>query len=83
LKAFLTKKEEPFTARELEALSLSAAYPNSKTAELAHKMKIANSTLRNLLSSIYLKLDVHTRAAAIAKARQMGIITSDSVPIQL
>ncbi len=83
LKAFLTKKDEPFTARELEALSLSAAYPNSKTAELAHKMKIANSTLRNLLSSIYLKLDVHTRAAAIAKARQIGIITSDSVPMQL
>jgi len=83
LKAFLTKKDEPFTTRELEALSLSAAYPNSKTAELAHKMKIANSTLRNLLSSIYLKLDVHTRAAAIAKARQMGIITPDSMAMQL
>lgn len=78
LKAFLGKKDEPFTARQLEALSLCAAYPNSKTAELARKMKIANSTLRNLLSSAYLRLGVQTRAAAVAKAREMGIITPDS-----
>ena len=56
-------------------LSLCAAYPNSKTAELAGKMKIADSTLRNLLSTVYFKLGVQTRAAAIAKARQMGILT--------
>ena len=78
LKAFLGKKSEPFTQRQLEALSLCAAYPNSKTADLARQMKIANSTLRNLLSSVYLKLGVQTRAAAIAKARQMGIITPDA-----
>jgi DNA-binding NarL/FixJ family response regulator len=78
LKAFMSKGEEPLTARQLEALSLCAAYPNSKTAELARKMKIANSTLRNLLSSVYLKLGVQTRAAAIAKARDLGMITPDS-----
>ncbi|HSL29789.1 MAG TPA: response regulator transcription factor [Anaerolineales bacterium] len=75
LKALVIKQEEPFTARQLEALSLCAAYPNSKTADLARQMKIANSTLRNLLSTVYLKLGVQTRAAAIAKARQMGILT--------
>ena len=78
LRVFPGRLNEPFTARQLEALSLCAAYPNSKTAELAGKMKIANSTLRNLLSTVYLKLGVQTRAAAIAKARQMGIITPDS-----
>lgn len=83
LKAFLPKKDEPFTPRQLEALSLCAAYPNSKTAELARKMKIANSTVRNLLSHIYLKLGVQTRAAAIAKARELGIITPDSATLQL
>jgi DNA-binding NarL/FixJ family response regulator len=83
LKAFLTRHEEPFTARQLEALSLCAAYPNSKTAELARKMKIANSTLRNLLSNVYLKLGVQTRAAAIAKARELGIITPDLTALQL
>lgn len=83
LKAVLGRAEEPFTARQLEALSLCAAYPNSKTAELARKMKIANSTLRNLLSTVYLKLGVQTRAAAIAKAREMGMITPDSTPFPL
>ena len=82
LRVFPGRPNEPFTARQLEALSLCAAYPNSKTAELAGKMKIANSTLRNLLSTVYLKLGVQTRAAAIAKARQMGIITPDSALMQ-
>ena len=83
LKAFITQHEEPFTPRQLEALSLCASYPNSKTAELARKMKIANSTLRNLLSNIYLKLGVQTRAAAIAKARELGIITPDPTALQM
>ncbi len=60
--------------RQLEALSLAASYPNSTTAELAYWMGIANSSIRNLLSSAYLKLGVGTRAAAIAKARQLGIL---------
>ena len=83
LKAFLNTKDQQFTTRQLEALSLCAAYPNSKTAELAHKMKIANSTVRNLLSNAYVKLGVQTRAAAVAKARQMGLITPDSPVLQL
>lgn len=82
LRVFPGRINEPFTPRQLEALSLCAAYPNSKTAELAAKMKIASSTLRNLLSTVYLKLGVQTRAAAIAKARQMGIITPDSALMQ-
>lgn len=63
--------------RQLEALSLAASYPNSTTAELAYKMGIANSSIRNLLSSAYLKLGVGTRAAAISKARQMGILVDE------
>jgi DNA-binding NarL/FixJ family response regulator len=77
LRVFPGRLREPFTPRQLEVLSLCAAYPNSKTAELAHKMEIADSTLRNLLSTVYVKLGVQTRAAAIARARQMGILTSD------
>jgi len=78
LKSALDKQDEPLSGRQLEAISLCASYPNSKTAELARKMKIANSTLRNLLSGAYLKLGVQTRAAAVAKARETGIITPDS-----
>jgi DNA-binding NarL/FixJ family response regulator len=70
--------EEPLSARMREVISLCAAYPNSKTAELAEKMKVANSTVRNLLSNAYMRLGVGNRAAAIAKARQMGIIPVDT-----
>lgn len=65
------------TSRQIEALSLYAAYPDASTAEIADRMNIANSTLRNLLSGAYLRLDVRNRAAAVAKARQMGIIVSN------
>lgn len=82
LRAFIKREDESLTNRQLEALSLCAAYPNSKTAELAHKMEIANSTIRNLLSSAYLKLGVQTRAAAVAKARELGLITPDSPALQ-
>lgn len=70
--------EEPLSARMLEVISLCAAYPNSKTAELAEKMRVANSTVRNLLSNAYIRMGVGNRAAAIAKARQMGIIPVDT-----
>jgi DNA-binding NarL/FixJ family response regulator len=70
----LSKDDELLTGRQLEVLSLSAAYPNSTTAELAKKMTISNSTVRNLLSAAYLKLEVNNRTAAIARARQLGLI---------
>lgn len=68
-------KESELTPREREALSLSAAFPNATTADLARKLKIKHSTARNLLFKAYVKLDVNNRAAAIAKARQLGLIT--------
>jgi DNA-binding NarL/FixJ family response regulator len=73
----LSKEDELLTGRQLEVLSLSAAYPNNTTAELAKKMTVSNSTVRNLLSAAYLKLEVNNRAAAIAKARQMGLIAQN------
>jgi DNA-binding NarL/FixJ family response regulator len=68
---------QPLSPRQLEALSMCAAFPDASTAELSRKMNIANSTLRNLLSGAYLKLNVRTKAAAIARARQMGLITPE------
>jgi DNA-binding NarL/FixJ family response regulator len=63
------------TARQLEALSLCAAYPDLGTEALAARMSVAPSTLRNLLSGAYLRLGVSTRAAAVAEARRRGLIT--------
>ena len=65
---------QPLSPRQLEALTLCAAYPDISTAELALKMKISHSTLRNLLSAAYIKLSVRNRTAAIIKAQQMGLL---------
>jgi two-component system, NarL family, nitrate/nitrite response regulator NarL len=75
LKRTTTKADDPLTARQTEVLSLCASYPNWSTMELAQKMSVSNSTVRNLLSGAYLRLGVHNRAAAIQKARELTIIT--------
>jgi two-component system nitrate/nitrite response regulator NarL len=75
--------EDLLTDRQLEVLSLCAAYPDATTVELAQKMQISNSTVRNLLSGAYLRLGVHTRAAAIAKAHKLGIIITDPTKLEM
>lgn len=72
------RNDSNLTRRQLEVLLLCAAFPGSKTAELAQKMSVSNSTVRNLLSGAYLKLNAHTRAGALQKARELGLLTSDS-----
>lgn len=62
------------TKRQLQVLSLSAAYPELSTAELAKRLNVKHATVRNLLSQAYRRLDVTNRAAAIAKARRLGLI---------
>jgi two-component system, NarL family, nitrate/nitrite response regulator NarL len=75
--------ESLLSKRQQEALSLCLAYPNSTTAELAKIMSISNSTIRNLLSSAYIKLGVRTRIAAVTKARQLGLITPEPSTVPL
>lgn len=74
---------KPLSPRELEALSLCAAYPDLNTAQLAKSMDIAHSTLRNLLSGAYIKLNVHNRTAAIAKARQLDLLAPSTPRLDL
>jgi len=75
LRAHLSGEESLLTPRQVEVLSYCAAYPELSTAELAQQLNIAQSTVRNLLSGAYLRLDVPNRTAAILKARQLGILT--------
>ncbi|MBL7163921.1 MAG: response regulator transcription factor [Anaerolineales bacterium] len=70
-------KEDNLSPRQLEAISLCAAYPEKTTAEIAKLMDVANSTVRNLLSEAYLRLEAPNRMAAVAKARRLGIIAPD------
>jgi DNA-binding NarL/FixJ family response regulator len=65
----------PLTPRQLELLSLCAAYPDLSTADLGQMMSVSNSTVRNLLSNAYIRLNVHSRTAAVEKAREMGLVT--------
>lgn len=74
---------QPLSIRQREALSLCAAFPDASSADLAQRMNIANSTLRNILSDAYLKLNVRSRAAAIARARQLGLILLDPAKLEI
>ncbi len=65
------------TTRQLEALSLCAAYPDVPMTELAKMLNIAHSTYRNLMRRVYSQLGVKTRASAVAKARLLGLITPE------
>lgn len=72
-----TGQRSLLSPRQLELLSLCLAYPDIKTSELAQKLRIANSTVRNLLSEAYTRLNVQTRTAALVKAKQLGLITTE------
>lgn len=75
LRDFQHKKGDlKLSERQLEALMLCANHPDKSLAELAQMLSVANSTIRNLLSNAYVKLEVNRREAAVAKARQMGLI---------
>jgi DNA-binding NarL/FixJ family response regulator len=60
--------------RQLEVLSLCAAYPEKTTAELADMLTVAHATVRNILSVLYMRLGVRGRTAALVKARELGLI---------
>ena len=66
------------SSRQREVLALCAAHPGATSSELAHRLGIAPSTFRNLLSRAYLHLDVRNQAEAIIKAQQLGIIPSST-----
>lgn len=74
-KSLSARDEKKLSPRQLEALSLCVAYPDLTLAQIAQKMKIKNSTVRNLLSMAYVHLKVRSRTAATAKARELGLVT--------
>ena len=51
--------------------------PGDQHGAVAQQLHIAQSTVRNLLSGAYLRLEVPNRTAAIARARQLGLIAPD------
>lgn len=63
---------EPLSARELEVLQLMAQGKTNK--EIARQLFVAPGTVKAHSASIYRKLDVANRTAAVARARQLDIL---------
>jgi DNA-binding NarL/FixJ family response regulator len=57
--------------REREVLHHVAT--GAANADIARRMHLSDKTVRNYLTSVFAKLDVPDRSAAIVKAREAGL----------
>ena len=70
----LSPTDIQLSPRQLEVLALCAAHPDMTTAELADMLGVADTTVRNILSTLYLRLGVRGRMAAVAKAKDLELL---------
>ncbi|NIV28501.1 MAG: hypothetical protein GWN58_02980 [Anaerolineae bacterium] len=63
---------DPLTGRELEVLQLLAEGLSNK--EIATRLIVAPSTVKQHLKNIYSKLDVHSRTQAVARGRELALL---------
>jgi LuxR family maltose regulon positive regulatory protein len=61
-----------FTHREIDVLTLMAERLRDK--EIAERLVLSPLTVKKHSQRIFLKLDVHNRRAAVARARRLGLI---------
>lgn len=82
-KLFAKQKGEAAMLSEQELIVLRLAAEGHSNSRIAQSMKISEKRVRNLLSSVYTKFDIHetvalnVRIAAINKARELGLLASD------
>ena len=84
---FFSGRHEQFTARAFPELTsrerdiLELLAQGSANRQIASRLAISEKTVRNHLSSVFLKLQVNDRTAAALKARRAGLgITSPPKP---
>ena len=65
---------EPLSERELQVLSLLAE--GQTRHEIAQVLYVSVNTIKAHLKGIYGKLSVHNRREAVAKARELGLLSS-------
>jgi ATP/maltotriose-dependent transcriptional regulator MalT len=63
---------ESLSKRELEVLILIAA--GLKNREIGRELFITTGTVKRHTNHIYGKLGVHSRTAAVARAREIGLL---------
>jgi len=73
-----TATRVPLTERERTVLAAVARGERNK--EIALRLGVTDHTIKAHLSSIYTKLDVDSRASAVAKALEFGILPSQYLP---
>jgi LuxR family transcriptional regulator, maltose regulon positive regulatory protein len=66
---------EPLTPRELEVLQLIAAGDSNQT--IADKLVITARTVKKHTTNIYGKLNAGSRTQAVARARELGLLSTD------
>jgi LuxR family maltose regulon positive regulatory protein len=66
---------EPLTTRELEVLHLIAAGDSNRA--IAEKLVITVSAVKKHTGNIYGKLSVDSRTQAVARARQLRLLSLD------
>ncbi len=64
---------ETLTGREIEVLRLYAA--GLTNPEIARRLFVSQNTVKWYAKNIYLKLDVHSRAEALARAYEMDLLS--------
>jgi len=77
VKAILEEKSSHnnrLTRRQTEILTICANYPDMSAKQIALNLGVSHSTVRNLLSESYERLEVHTKTAALARAKQLGLV---------
>ncbi len=70
--SFHKNRQTPLTARELEVLELLSSGKSYST--IATQLFIDKETVKSHIKNIYLKLEVHSKAEAIEKARKSKYI---------
>ncbi len=63
------------TPRELQVLGAVAA--GSSNLEIAREIFLSEATVKSHLVQVFAKLDVRSRTAAVARARERGLIAAD------
>jgi LuxR family transcriptional regulator, maltose regulon positive regulatory protein len=68
--------QEPLSESELRVLRFLPT--NLQTAEIAGELFVSINTIRTHLRNVYAKLDVHSRADAVNRARELGLLSPSS-----
>jgi LuxR family maltose regulon positive regulatory protein len=69
---------EPLSERELDVLRLLQS--DLSGPDIADQLYVSVNTVRTHTKSIYAKLDVNTRRAAVRRAADLGLLPRDGVP---